>query len=53
VAKKINTIYIANHSHTDLGFTDHQDVVMRQHVEFIDKAIAVYFNNTIIANAVL
>ena len=39
MAKKINTIYIANHSHTDLGFTDHQDVVMRQHVEFIDKAI--------------
>ena len=39
MARKINTIYIANHSHTDLGFTDHQDVVMRQHVEFIDKAI--------------
>jgi len=39
VGKKINTIYLANHSHTDLGFTDHQDVVMRQHVEFIDKAI--------------
>jgi hypothetical protein len=39
MSKKINTVYLANHSHTDLGFTDHQDVVMRQHVEFIDKAI--------------
>lgn len=37
--QKIEKVYLNNHSHTDLGFTDHQDVVMRQHVEFIDKAI--------------
>ncbi len=36
---KIEKVYLANHSHTDLGFTDHQDVVFRQHVEFIDRAI--------------
>jgi alpha-mannosidase len=36
---RISTVYIANHSHTDLGFTDHQDVVVRQHLEFIDRAI--------------
>jgi alpha-mannosidase len=36
---RISTVYIANHSHTDLGFTDHQDVVFRQHLEFIDRAI--------------
>lgn len=36
---KIEKIYLANHSHTDLGFTDHQDVVFRQHIEFIDRAI--------------
>jgi len=39
MATIIEKIYLANHSHTDLGFTDHQDVVMRQHVEFIDRAI--------------
>jgi len=39
VKTKIEKIYLANHSHTDLGFTDHQDVVFRQHVEFIDRAI--------------
>ena len=36
---RISTVFIANHSHTDLGFTDHQDVVLRQHLEFIDRAI--------------
>ncbi len=39
MSKKIEKIYLANHSHTDLGFTDHQDVVFRQHIEFIDRAI--------------
>lgn len=36
---KIKTLYIVNHSHTDIGFTDFQDVVLRQHMEFIDRAI--------------
>jgi alpha-mannosidase len=35
----IQHIYILNHSHTDIGFTDHQEVVLRQHEEFIDQAI--------------
>ena len=36
---KINNIYIVNHSHTDIGFTDFQDLCFRQHREFIDQAI--------------
>ena len=36
---KIKTIYICNHTHTDIGFTDYQDVCFRQHGEFIDKAL--------------
>lgn len=37
---KIETLYILNHSHTDIGFTDHQDLVLAQHAEFVDQAIA-------------
>ena len=36
---KIKTFYFVNHSHTDIGFTDYQDVAYRQHMEFIDHAI--------------
>ena len=36
---KIDTIYVCNHSHTDIGFTDYQDVCFRQHAEFIDQAL--------------
>jgi alpha-mannosidase len=36
---KIDVFYILNHSHTDIGFTDHQDLVFRQHADFIDQAI--------------
>ena len=35
----INTIYVCNHTHTDIGFTDYQDVCFRQHREFIDRAL--------------
>ncbi len=35
----IETLYLANHSHTDICFTDHQDIVFRQHGEFIDQAL--------------
>ncbi len=35
----IDVFYILNHSHTDIGFTDHQDIVFRQHADFIDQAI--------------
>lgn len=36
---KIKTFYFVNHSHTDIGFTDYQDVAFRQHMEFIDAAL--------------
>jgi alpha-mannosidase len=36
---KINTIFLISHTHTDIGYTDHQDTVFRQHLEFIDRAI--------------
>jgi alpha-mannosidase len=36
---KIKTLYIVNHSHTDIGFTDYQDLCFRQHREFIDQAL--------------
>ncbi len=36
---RIETLYIANHSHTDIGFTDYQDLAFRQHCEFIDGAL--------------
>jgi alpha-mannosidase len=35
----ISTIYVCNHTHTDIGFTDYQDIAFRQHAEFIDKAL--------------
>ena len=31
--RKVKTIYVCNHSHTDIGFTDYQDVAFRQHGE--------------------
>lgn len=36
---KIKTFYFINHSHTDIGFTDYQDVAYRQHMEYIDHAL--------------
>ena len=36
---EIKTIYFINHNHTDIGYTHHQDVVFRKHIEFIDEAI--------------
>lgn len=36
---KIKTIYICNHSHTDIGYTDFQDNCLRQHGEFVDQAL--------------
>lgn len=35
----IETIYFISHTHTDIGYTDHQNVLARQHLEFIDRAI--------------
>ncbi|HTN61042.1 MAG TPA: hypothetical protein VL147_05750, partial [Devosia sp.] len=36
---KIKTIYICNHAHTDIGFTDYQDIALRQHGEFVGQAL--------------
>jgi alpha-mannosidase len=35
----IKTLFVINHSHTDIGFTDFQDVCFRQHREFIEQAL--------------
>ena len=35
----ITTLYVVNHSHTDIGFTDYQDLCYRQHAEFIEQAL--------------
>jgi alpha-mannosidase len=35
----IKTLYVVNHSHTDIGFTDYQDLCFRQHKQFIDQAL--------------
>jgi hypothetical protein len=35
----IRTLYVCNHTHTDIGFTDYQDVCFRQHGEFITRAL--------------
>ena len=37
--QRIETIYLINKSHTDIGFTDYQDICFRQHAEFIDQAL--------------
>jgi hypothetical protein len=39
---KIDTLYVVNHSHTDIGFTDYQDLCYRQHREFIDQALDLF-----------
>jgi alpha-mannosidase len=38
---EISTIYVANHTHTDIGFTDHQDVCFRQLSEYVTDALDV------------
>lgn len=35
----IKTVLECNHTHTDIGFTDYQDVCFRQHAGFIDRAL--------------
>jgi hypothetical protein len=35
----INTLYLISHTHTDIGYTDYQSTIFRQHFEFIDQAI--------------
>ena len=39
---RIDVFYVLNHSHTDIGFTDHQDLVLAQHGEFIDQAVQLF-----------
>jgi alpha-mannosidase len=35
----IETLYVVNHSHTDIGYTDFQDVCFEQHGEFVRQAL--------------
>ncbi|MDD5198298.1 MAG: glycoside hydrolase family 38 C-terminal domain-containing protein [Terrimicrobiaceae bacterium] len=37
--ENIDTIYLVHHTHTDIGFTNEQPVVMDLHAQFIDQAI--------------
>jgi alpha-mannosidase len=37
--QQIKTLYVVNHSHTDIGFTDYQDLCFQQHAEFIEQAL--------------
>lgn len=36
----MKTLYLINHSHTDIGYTAVQEEIMQYHVAFIDQAIA-------------
>ncbi len=36
---QIKTVYLVSHTHTDIGYTDHQNTLFRQHLDFIDRAI--------------
>jgi hypothetical protein len=36
---QIETVYICNHTHTDIGFTDYQDVCFSQHAESYGQAL--------------
>lgn len=40
--KKKWTVYIINHSHTDIGYTDRQEKIERYHVDFIKQVISVF-----------
>lgn len=35
----ISTIYVANHTHHDIGYNDYQDVCFAQHGEFVRQAL--------------
>ena len=37
--KKEWTVYLIHHSHTDIGYTERQDKIMRYHCDFIMQAI--------------
>lgn len=36
---EITTLYVANHTHTDIGYTDHQRVIFRQLDEYLEQAL--------------
>jgi alpha-mannosidase len=35
----IENVYVVNHSHTDIGYTDFQDICFEQHGEFVRQAL--------------
>ncbi|MFD1433283.1 glycoside hydrolase family 38 N-terminal domain-containing protein [Lacticaseibacillus yichunensis] len=37
----MKTLFLINHSHTDIGYTDRQEDIALQHVEFIRQAMAI------------
>lgn len=37
----MKTLYLINHSHTDIGYTAVQELIMQYHVDFINQAIEI------------
>ena len=37
--KKAWKVYLIHHSHTDIGYTERQDKIMRYHCDFVMQAI--------------
>lgn len=40
----MKTLYLINHSHTDIGYTGVQELIMHYHVDFIDQAVSIIEN---------
>ena len=38
-ARKIRTIYLVQHTHTDIGFTKPQTEILTEHIEYIDRVL--------------
>ena len=39
--KKMWNVYLIHHSHTDIGYTERQEKIMRYHYDFIRQAIEI------------
>ena len=40
--EKMWNVYLIHHSHTDIGYTERQEKIMRYHYDFIRQAIEMY-----------
>ena len=39
--EKMWNVYLIHHSHTDIGYTERQEKIMRYHYDFIRQAIEI------------